>query len=59
VPGSGGKNGIVISLVDAIGLWPTFVVCLLALYFWMKVRLFVACVFGVCGRAVACRHGET
>lgn len=38
MPGSGAKNGIVISLIDAIGLWPTFLVCLLSLYLWMKVR---------------------
>lgn len=37
VPGSGAKNGIVISLIDAIGLWPTFLLCLLSLYLWMKV----------------------
>jgi len=27
-PGSGGKNNIVISLIDAWGLWPAFCVCL-------------------------------
>ncbi|KAM3567297.1 hypothetical protein VYU27_010555, partial [Nannochloropsis oceanica] len=37
VPGSGGKNNIVMSLIDVWGLWPALCVCLTMLYFWMYI----------------------
>jgi hypothetical protein len=37
VPGSGGKNNIVISLIDVLGEWPTFLISLVMIWFWCVV----------------------
>ena len=37
IPASGGKNAIVIGLIDLFGLWRTLIACLLALCFWFYV----------------------
>lgn len=37
VPGSGGKNNLVIGLIDVFGEWPTFAICVFMLWFWMRI----------------------
>ena len=38
VPGSGGKNNLVISMIDVFGEWITFVICVAILWFWVSPR---------------------